>query len=136
MELQLEPPDDRTDRTRARLPRPIRQAKTDGQARINLGQANSDSDRSFSLLARLARTACTGDRSDDLASLFDPMMDFSFGNSLRQGSLGFLKTWATLERNLSDQNVLRPLLIVLRPLLSTRTNLTALDTTSLDEPGQ
>ncbi|KAF2562826.1 hypothetical protein F2Q70_00016720 [Brassica cretica] len=80
MELQLEPqPDDQTDCTGARLPRPTRQAKTDGEARINLGLANSDSDRSFSLVARLARTACTGDRSDDLDSLFDPKMDFSFG---------------------------------------------------------
>ena len=80
MELQLEPrPDDRTDRTRAHLPRLTRQVKTDGQAIINLGRANSNSDRNFSLLARLARTACTGDRTDDLASLFDPMMDFSFG---------------------------------------------------------
>ncbi|KAF3552849.1 hypothetical protein F2Q69_00013676 [Brassica cretica] len=80
MELQLEPrPDDQTDRTRAHLPRQTRQVKTDGQARINLGRANSDSDRNFSLLARLARTAFTGDRTDDLASLFDSMMDFSFG---------------------------------------------------------
>ncbi|KAF3583628.1 hypothetical protein F2Q69_00028873 [Brassica cretica] len=50
----------------------------DGHARINLGRANSDSDRGFSLLARLARTACTGDCADDLASLFDPIMYFSF----------------------------------------------------------
>uniref|UniRef100_M4DXU6 Uncharacterized protein n=1 Tax=Brassica campestris TaxID=3711 RepID=M4DXU6_BRACM len=80
MEIQLEPRlGDRTDRTGARFSRPTRQANIDGQAIINLGRANSDSDRSFSLLARLARTACTGDRSDYLASLFDPMMDFSFG---------------------------------------------------------
>ncbi|WZZ27510.1 hypothetical protein YC2023_010911 [Brassica napus] len=31
---------------------------------------------------------------------------------LRQGSLSYQKTWALLERNLSDQNVPRPLLIV------------------------
>ncbi|KAF3529925.1 hypothetical protein DY000_02040711 [Brassica cretica] len=47
--------------------------------RIDPRRANSDSDRSFSLLGRLAHTACTGDRSDDLASLFDPMLDISFG---------------------------------------------------------
>ena len=65
-ELWLEPwPDDRSDRTGACLARPTSQAKADGQARINLGRANSDSDHSFSLLARLARTACTSDCADD-----------------------------------------------------------------------
>ena len=73
-------PDDRTDRTEARLSRPTWQAKTDGQARINLARANSDSDHGFSLLSCLARTACTDDRADDLSTLFDPIMDFSFGN--------------------------------------------------------
>ena len=71
-------PDDRTDRTEARLSRPTWQAKTDGQARINLARANSDSDHGFSLLSCLARTACTDDRADDLSTLFDPIMDFSF----------------------------------------------------------
>ncbi|KAF2548152.1 hypothetical protein F2Q70_00020616 [Brassica cretica] len=70
-------PDDRTDRIEARLSRPTRQ--TDGQARINLARVNSDSDHGFSLLARLARTICTDDRADDLSTLFDPIMDFSFG---------------------------------------------------------
>ncbi|KAF2546845.1 hypothetical protein F2Q70_00022165 [Brassica cretica] len=80
LELRPDPrPVDRTDRTEARISRPTRQAKADGQARINLGRAYSDSDHSFSLLARLARTACTGDCDDDLASLFDPIIDFSFG---------------------------------------------------------
>ncbi|KAF3534607.1 hypothetical protein DY000_02040125 [Brassica cretica] len=79
-ELWLEPwPDDRSERTGACLSRSTSQAKADGQTRINLGRANSDSDHSFSLLARLARTACTRDCADDLASLFDPIMDFSFG---------------------------------------------------------
>ncbi|KAL0676875.1 hypothetical protein Bca4012_004856 [Brassica carinata] len=32
--------------------------------------------------------------------------------SLRQGSSSYQKTWALLERNLSDQNVPRSLLIV------------------------
>ncbi|WZZ88517.1 hypothetical protein YC2023_117096 [Brassica napus] len=31
---------------------------------------------------------------------------------LRQGSLSSQKTWAMLERNLSDQNVPRPMLII------------------------
>ncbi|KAG5384565.1 hypothetical protein IGI04_036035 [Brassica rapa subsp. trilocularis] len=79
-ELWLEPwPDDRSDRTGACLSCPTSQAKADGQARINLGRANSDSDHSFSHLARLARTACTSDCADDLAALFIPIMDFSFG---------------------------------------------------------
>ncbi|WZZ27228.1 hypothetical protein YC2023_010629 [Brassica napus] len=78
--LWLEPwPHDRSDRTGACLCRPTSQDKADGQTRINLGRANSDSDHSFSLLARLARTACTDDRAEDLSTLFDPIMDFSFG---------------------------------------------------------
>ncbi|KAF2542070.1 hypothetical protein F2Q68_00030840 [Brassica cretica] len=79
LELRPDPrPDAQTDRTEARLFRPTRQAKTDGQARTNLARANSDSDHGFSLLARLARTACTDDHADDLSTLFDPIMDFSF----------------------------------------------------------
>ncbi|KAF3529355.1 hypothetical protein DY000_02040071 [Brassica cretica] len=79
-ELWLEPwPHDRSDRTGACLCRPTSQDKADGQTRINLGRANSNSDHSFSLLARLARTACTDDRAEDLSTFFDPIMDFSFG---------------------------------------------------------
>ncbi|KAF3510494.1 hypothetical protein F2Q69_00007587 [Brassica cretica] len=70
LELRPDPrPDDRTDRTEARLSWPTQQAKADGQARINLGRANFDSDHGFSLLAHLARTACTCDCADDLSSL-------------------------------------------------------------------
>ncbi|KAF2600556.1 hypothetical protein F2Q68_00009709 [Brassica cretica] len=80
VELQPDPrPDHRTDRTEARLSRPTRQPKADGQARIHLGRANSDPDHSYSLLARLPRTTCTGDCTDDLSSLVDQIMDFSFG---------------------------------------------------------
>ena len=79
-EIWLEPwPDDRSNRSGACLSRPTSQAKADGQTRINLGRANSDSDHSFSLLACLACTACIGYRADDLSTLFDPIMDFSFG---------------------------------------------------------
>ncbi|KAF2577672.1 hypothetical protein F2Q68_00004065 [Brassica cretica] len=49
-------------------------------ARLDLDHEVSQNDRDFSLLARLARTACTNDRVDDLSTLFDPIMDFSFGN--------------------------------------------------------
>ena len=109
LELRPDPrPDVRADRTEARLSRPTRQAKTDGQAKINLARANSDPEHGFSLLARLARTACTDDCADDLSTLFDLIMDFSLDISLRQGSLSFQKTWAWLERNLPDQNVPRP----------------------------
>ncbi|KAF2574378.1 hypothetical protein F2Q70_00004268 [Brassica cretica] len=80
LELRPDPrPDARTDRTEARLSRPTQQAKTDGQARTNLALTNSDSDHGFSLLTRLARTACTGDRADDLSTLLNPIIDFSFG---------------------------------------------------------
>ncbi|KAF3569484.1 hypothetical protein DY000_02016623 [Brassica cretica] len=71
--------DPRTSGLELRPSRPTRLAKTNGQDRINLAPAKSDSDHGFSLLARLARTACTGDRADDLSTLFDPIMDFSFG---------------------------------------------------------
>uniref|UniRef100_A0A0D3BRW4 Uncharacterized protein n=1 Tax=Brassica oleracea var. oleracea TaxID=109376 RepID=A0A0D3BRW4_BRAOL len=49
-------------------------------ARLDLVHEISQNDRDFSLLARLAHTACTDDRADDLSTLFDPIMDFSFGN--------------------------------------------------------
>ncbi|CAG7885890.1 unnamed protein product [Brassica rapa] len=88
LELRPDPrPDARTDRTEVRLSRPTRQAKTDSQARLEKDHARLDldhevsqNDRDFSLLTRLARTACTDDRADDLATFFDPIMDFSFGN--------------------------------------------------------
>ena len=121
-ELLLEPwPDDRSDHTGACLSHPTSQTKADGQTRINLGRANSDSDHSFSLLARLARTACTRDCADDLASLFDPIMDFSFGYFSKarilklSEDLGHAgKQLVRSERPAALQNVLRPLLIVLR----------------------
>ncbi|KAF3507051.1 hypothetical protein F2Q69_00005024 [Brassica cretica] len=49
-------------------------------ARLDLDHEVSQNVRDFSILARLARTACTNDRADDLSTLFDPIMDFSFGN--------------------------------------------------------
>ncbi|XP_013613865.1 PREDICTED: uncharacterized protein LOC106320044 [Brassica oleracea var. oleracea] len=123
LELRPDPrPDDQTDRTEARLSRTNRQAKADGQAKINLGRANSDSDRGFSLLARLARTACTGDCADDLASLFDPMMDFSFGYLSKARILKLLEDLGHAGRQLVRSE---------RPA-----SLSALDTASSDEPGQ
>ncbi|KAF3504592.1 hypothetical protein F2Q69_00043497 [Brassica cretica] len=52
--LRLEPrPDDRTDRTEARLPRTTRQAKTDGQARTHFDREEPVTDPSISLLAEI-----------------------------------------------------------------------------------
>ena len=67
------------------------------------------------------RTACTGDCADDLVSLFDPNMDLSFGYFSKarilklSEDLGHAgKQLVRSERPAALQNVLRPLLIVLR----------------------
>ncbi|KAF2533223.1 hypothetical protein F2Q70_00031437 [Brassica cretica] len=76
-ELRLDPrPAVRTDRTESRPSRPIRQARTDDRARINFERTDSDSDRSFSFLFRLGRTACTDERTDGLTDYFDPIFEF------------------------------------------------------------
>uniref|UniRef100_A0A0D3A8H5 Uncharacterized protein n=1 Tax=Brassica oleracea var. oleracea TaxID=109376 RepID=A0A0D3A8H5_BRAOL len=132
-ELWLEPwPDDRSDCTRAFLCHPTSQDKADGQTRINLGRANSDSDHSFSLLARLACTACISYRADDLFTLFDPIMDFSFGYFSKarilklSENLGFVGTQFVLSKrpaSLAD----RPAYVLI---------LTALDLAGSDASGQ
>ncbi|WZY88580.1 hypothetical protein YC2023_045315 [Brassica napus] len=58
-------------------------------ARLKLDHEVSQNDLDFYLLARLARTACTDDRADDLSTLFDPIMDFSFGNLSRRRGGGY-----------------------------------------------
>ncbi|WZY77786.1 hypothetical protein YC2023_024170 [Brassica napus] len=69
-------------------------------ARPDLDHEVSQNDRDSSLLVRLARTACTDDRADDLSTLFDPIMDFSFGNLTKarilhlSGDIGH--TWPSL----------------------------------------
>ncbi|KAF2533112.1 hypothetical protein F2Q70_00030992 [Brassica cretica] len=109
MKLRPSPrPEHQTDRTSTRPSQPSRQSKANSRARLDVDHARLDldharlekdharlekdhvrldldhevsqNDRDFSLLARLARTACTNDRGDDLSTLFDPIMDFSFGN--------------------------------------------------------
>ncbi|KAF2609195.1 hypothetical protein F2Q68_00044457 [Brassica cretica] len=75
MELR---PDDGTDRPTCVLSRPSRHAKTDSRAQLHLGREESEDDQSFSLLARLVRNIHPDEHTDDLASVFDPMMDFSF----------------------------------------------------------
>ena len=78
MELQQEQrPDDRIDQTGARLSRPTRHSKTNGQAKIDFEQVESESDRGFSLLAHLDRT---GDRTDELIRHFDQFMEFDHPN--------------------------------------------------------
>ncbi|KAF3525689.1 hypothetical protein F2Q69_00046485 [Brassica cretica] len=131
-ELWLEPwPDDRSDRTGACLSCPTSQAKAEGQARINLGRANSDSDHSFSLLACLARTACTSDCADDLAALFDPIMDFSFGYFSKARILKLSEDLGHVGTRLVRSE--RPAALVDRP--AHVLILSALDTTSSDESG-
>ena len=48
LELRLEPrPDDRTDRTTARLPRPTRHSETHGRARLSLGCEEAEDGHAF-----------------------------------------------------------------------------------------
>ncbi|KAF2616633.1 hypothetical protein F2Q68_00038849 [Brassica cretica] len=122
LELRPDPrPDARTDRTEARLSRPTRQAKTDSQARLDLDHARlekdnarlekdharldldhevSQNDRDFSLLARLAHTARTGDHTDGLIDPFDQFMHFDQPN-LTKAKIFHLsedigRTWSSL----------------------------------------
>ncbi|KAF3599232.1 hypothetical protein F2Q69_00034314 [Brassica cretica] len=46
------------------------------QTPINFERTGSDSDRSFSFLVRLGRTACTDGRTDGLTDYFDPIFEF------------------------------------------------------------
>ncbi|KAF3503627.1 hypothetical protein F2Q69_00043059 [Brassica cretica] len=80
-ELRLEPrPDDQTDRTTARLPRPTRQAKTDGQARTHFDRVESESDHSLSLLVHLICAECPKERTDGSASHYDQLLNFDDQN--------------------------------------------------------
>ncbi|KAF3564148.1 hypothetical protein DY000_02016474 [Brassica cretica] len=51
-------------------------AMTDDRARINFERTDSDSDRSFSFLVRMGRTASTDGRTDGLTNYFDPIFEF------------------------------------------------------------
>ena len=78
LELQDNPrPDDRINRTEARLSRHIRHSKTISQARTEFDRVETETDRGFSLLSRLDRT---GDRSDELIRHFDQFMNFELTN--------------------------------------------------------
>ena len=80
-ELRLEPrPDDQTDCTRDRLPRPTHQAKTDGRARTHLGLGETETDHSLSLLVRLIRAECPDKRTDGSAGQYDQFLNFDDQN--------------------------------------------------------
>nr|VDD61784.1 unnamed protein product [Brassica oleracea] len=146
-ELWLEPwSDDRSDLTGACLSRPTSHSKTIDHARLDKEHARLDldharldldhevsqNDRDFSLLARLAHTACTDDRADDLSSFFDPIMDFSFGNFSKarilklSEDLGFIGTQLVRSE--------RPAALADRPAYVLI--LTALDLAGSDASGQ
>src|SRR5690606_12671513 len=64
---------------------PIEHSKTDSRAIITLGRGESKDVHRFSLLALLVRITCLEGCPDVLASVTDPMMDFSL--------LYFTKAW-------------------------------------------
>ncbi|KAF3507055.1 hypothetical protein F2Q69_00005021 [Brassica cretica] len=101
-------------------------------ARLDLDHEVSQNDQDFSLLARLARTACTNDRADDLSTLFDPIMYFSFGNFSKarilklSEDLGFVGTQLVRSERPADLAD-RPAYVLI---------LTALDLAGSDASGQ
>ena len=89
-ELRLDPrPDDRSDRIEVRLLRPTRQVKTNDRARIQSERTDSESDRRFSFLTHLARTACTTERIDELSDHFDPIVQFDLQDFFKARILKF-----------------------------------------------
>ncbi|KAF2556543.1 hypothetical protein F2Q68_00016135 [Brassica cretica] len=80
-ELRLEPRlDDRTDRTGARLPRPTRQAKTNGRPRTHFDRVETKTYHSLSLLVRLIRAECPDERTDGSDGQFDQFLNFNDQN--------------------------------------------------------
>ncbi|KAG2282650.1 hypothetical protein Bca52824_053870 [Brassica carinata] len=78
LELRMEPrPRDGFDRPTSLLSQPIQHSKTDSQTRFNLGREESEDVHRFSLMALLVRPACSEGCPDVLASVPDPLMDFS-----------------------------------------------------------
>ncbi|KAF3489536.1 hypothetical protein F2Q69_00052224 [Brassica cretica] len=61
----------------SRLSRPVRHAKSNGQAKTEVGRVESESDRGLSLLCRLGRA---DDRSDEMIRHFDQFMNFEQTN--------------------------------------------------------
>ncbi|KAF3558364.1 hypothetical protein F2Q69_00015251 [Brassica cretica] len=129
MKLRPSPrPEDRYDRTSMRPSQPSRQAKAKSRARLDVDHARLDldhakldkdharldfdharldldhevsqNDRDFSLLARLAHTARTGDRTDGLIDPFDQFMHFDHPNLTKARILHLSedigRTWTSL----------------------------------------
>ncbi|CAN7009539.1 unnamed protein product [Brassica oleracea var. botrytis] len=101
-------------------------------ARLDLDHEVSQNDRDFSLLARLARTACTDDRTDDLSTLFDPIMDFSFGTFFKARILKLSEDFGFVGTQLVRSE--RPAALADRPAYVLI--LTALDLAGSDASGQ
>ncbi|CAG7896995.1 unnamed protein product [Brassica rapa] len=124
-------PSDRTDQTDRSVYR-IDPPKTDGQARINLEREESKDDHIFLLLAHLVCTAHPEDGTNNLASVFDPVMDFSLVHFSKarilklSEDLTHLGTQLVCEGYLADRpDRLSPVLIF-----------TAMESAGTDEPGQ
>ncbi|KAF2601925.1 hypothetical protein F2Q70_00025775 [Brassica cretica] len=101
------------------------------QARLDLDHGVSQNDRDFSLFARLARSACTDNRADDLSTLFDPIMEFSFGNFSKARILKLSEDLGFVGTQLIRSE--RPAALADRPAYVLI--LTALDLASLDASG-
>ncbi|KAF3508996.1 hypothetical protein F2Q69_00006448 [Brassica cretica] len=96
LELSLEPrPIDGFDQPTSLLSQPIQHSKTDSQARFNLGREESEDVHRFSLMALLVHPACPEGCPDVLASVPNPLMDFSHTYFTKAGKLSCLKTCLT-----------------------------------------
>ncbi|KAL0826712.1 hypothetical protein Bca101_050389 [Brassica carinata] len=96
LELSLEPrPIDGYDRPTSLLSQPIQHSKTDSQSRFNLGREESEDVHRFSLMALLVRPTCPEGCPDVLASVPDPLMDFSHPYFTKEWKLRCLKTCLT-----------------------------------------
>ena len=76
-----------------------RQSKTDSQARLSLSHEESEDDHAFSLLSHLVHP---DEPTLDLASLFDPLMDFTHPNfskaKILKLSYDLSRTWIHSDR--------------------------------------
>ncbi|KAL0789752.1 hypothetical protein Bca101_005998 [Brassica carinata] len=96
LELSLEPrPRDGFDRLTSLQSQPIQHSKTDSQARFNLGREEYEDVHRFSLMALLVRHGCPEGCPIVLASVPDPLMDFSHSYFTKAWKLSCLKTCLT-----------------------------------------
>uniref|UniRef100_M4DZR2 Uncharacterized protein n=1 Tax=Brassica campestris TaxID=3711 RepID=M4DZR2_BRACM len=97
MEVSLEPrPRDGFDRPTSLLSQPVQHSKTDSQAIFNLRREESKDVHRFSLMDILVRHAYPEGCPDVLASVPDPLMDFSHPYFTKEWKLRCLKTCLTL----------------------------------------